>query len=639
MRLRKEKPSQTFSTKKSTTLNLQTRPFAPVDSEESDPIKVKNTSNSAQHHQSENLLQRLIDMPINESRSPINVVQRKKRKHFSRIHSQREISSRQIQAKLNIGEPNDKYEQEADANAAKVVQQINSSPQGGSVQKQESLESENEELQMKPAISKIQRQETIEDEDEELQTKSLVQRRENLNGGEASTDLESSIQSARGGGQSLDPNLQTKMGQAMGADFSGVKVHTDAQSDQLNKSIQAKAFTTGQDVFFRQGAYEPSSRDGQELIAHELTHVVQQNSGKVQRSPLQDIVQRDDTLPVPTVGGYGGDSIEGGGNFLEFLDDAANALKTVRDPNSGMIEKGISGGKALGSLTGTVIAGLKANEIETMTSCLEAMSEGMKIFDAGKEVWEAVRKVDFWNDTKMQTFENVAVVIGKLGDLIIGSTKIANGFVNAMKWTEGRLSSFVKWLPISELIMKGAKFMVSVKKWIVSFINYKQLKVLQGNISDIGKQKQVGYLIDEQWSRLKNGAVPFASTGVDFASETAKYFPSLGINVAIVASLGTVSKAVPLGHKVLTSGYNFARQGWRNLIKNYASSGVAEYLAAIDKADLNSFRDGLTDFVLNERNQPHGMLILESLGLGASVQKMTDPEAKVAIEDAVKDIK
>jgi hypothetical protein len=76
------------------------------------------------------------------------------------------------------------------------------------------------------------------------------------------------------------------MGQAMGADFSGVKVHTDAQSDQLNKSIQAKAFTTGQDVFFRQGAYEPSSQGGQELIAHELTHVVQQNGGgKVQRKP------------------------------------------------------------------------------------------------------------------------------------------------------------------------------------------------------------------------------------------------------------------------------------------------------------------------------------------------------------------
>lgn len=73
------------------------------------------------------------------------------------------------------------------------------------------------------------------------------------------------------------------MGQAMGADFSGVRVHTDARADQLNQSIQAKAFTTGQDLFFRQGAYQPGSREGQALIAHELTHVVQQNRGGVRR--------------------------------------------------------------------------------------------------------------------------------------------------------------------------------------------------------------------------------------------------------------------------------------------------------------------------------------------------------------------
>jgi hypothetical protein len=115
----------------------------------------------------------------------------------------------------------------------------------------------------------------------------LAQRKSSLDGEEASPDLESSIQSARGSGQSLDSNLQAKMGQVMGADFSGVKVHTDSQSDQLNKSIQAKAFTTGQDVFFRQGAYEPNSPVGQELIAHELTHVVQQNGGAIQSSLMQ----------------------------------------------------------------------------------------------------------------------------------------------------------------------------------------------------------------------------------------------------------------------------------------------------------------------------------------------------------------
>jgi hypothetical protein len=116
--------------------------------------------------------------------------------------------------------------------------------------------------------------------------KPLLQRREVVNDGDASEELESSIQQAKGSGQSLDPNLQAKMGQAMGADFSGVKVHTDSQSDQLNQSIQAKAFTTGKDVFFRQGAYEPNSRGGQELIAHELTHVVQQGGGDVMRSHL-----------------------------------------------------------------------------------------------------------------------------------------------------------------------------------------------------------------------------------------------------------------------------------------------------------------------------------------------------------------
>jgi len=118
------------------------------------------------------------------------------------------------------------------------------------------------------------------EEEDELQMKSLVQRRENLGGGEASADLESSIQSARGSGQSLDASLQTKMGQAMGADFSGVKVHTDSHSDRLNKSIQARAFTTGQDIFFRQGSYSPSNTAGQELIAHELTHTIQQGASK-----------------------------------------------------------------------------------------------------------------------------------------------------------------------------------------------------------------------------------------------------------------------------------------------------------------------------------------------------------------------
>jgi hypothetical protein len=73
------------------------------------------------------------------------------------------------------------------------------------------------------------------------------------------------------------------MEQAFQADFSSVKIHTGSQSDQLNRSIQARAFTTGQDIFFRSNEYNPGSTAGQEILAHELTHVIQQNPNRVSR--------------------------------------------------------------------------------------------------------------------------------------------------------------------------------------------------------------------------------------------------------------------------------------------------------------------------------------------------------------------
>lgn len=89
--------------------------------------------------------------------------------------------------------------------------------------------------------------------------------------------VEATIHGARGGGQALAEHTQTQMGQAFGADFSRVRIHTDARSDALNQSLQARAFTTGQDIFFRQGEYNPESSPGQQLLAHELTHVLQQS--------------------------------------------------------------------------------------------------------------------------------------------------------------------------------------------------------------------------------------------------------------------------------------------------------------------------------------------------------------------------
>jgi hypothetical protein len=201
---------------------------------------------------------------------------------FSRIplHSPTTPIQRLIQPQLTIGKAGDKYEQEADRVAADVVNRMHQ-PESEKVQRQE-IE-EDEEVQRKAEIGSIQRQELAEDENK-LQMKPIVQRLAGEGGMTATPDLEASIQQARGSGQPLAENVQKPMEQAFGFDFSRVKVHTNPHSDRLNQSIQAKAFTTGRDIFFRQGAYDPSSRGGQELIAHELTHVVQQTGNAVKKA-------------------------------------------------------------------------------------------------------------------------------------------------------------------------------------------------------------------------------------------------------------------------------------------------------------------------------------------------------------------
>jgi Domain of unknown function (DUF4157) len=167
-----------------------------------------------------------------------------------------------IQPKLAIGALGDKYEREADRMAQQVVQQLNATK-----------------VENTPLEQAVQR-EILPDEEDELQIKSMVQR--SLNSAiPASDGLESAIAQARSSGQPLTDSIRQPMEQAFGADFRGVRVHTDTQADRLNRFIQAKAFTTNQDIFFRRAAYRPEYKDGQELLAHELTHVVQQSNAKI----------------------------------------------------------------------------------------------------------------------------------------------------------------------------------------------------------------------------------------------------------------------------------------------------------------------------------------------------------------------
>jgi uncharacterized protein DUF4157 len=94
-----------------------------------------------------------------------------------------------------------------------------------------------------------------------------------------------------GGGSPLDRDTRSFMESRLGADFSDVRVHTDGKATESARSVQAHAYTVGNDVVFQSDKYAPESDSGQRMLAHELTHVVQQRSGPVAGTPAPGGIQ------------------------------------------------------------------------------------------------------------------------------------------------------------------------------------------------------------------------------------------------------------------------------------------------------------------------------------------------------------
>jgi len=96
------------------------------------------------------------------------------------------------------------------------------------------------------------------------------------------------------GGRPLDEDVRTEMEGRLGADFSGVRVHTDSTAADSAKAVNAQAYTVGRDVVFGAGKFDPGSDSGKHMLAHELTHVVQQASGPVEGTSTGDGVAVSD---------------------------------------------------------------------------------------------------------------------------------------------------------------------------------------------------------------------------------------------------------------------------------------------------------------------------------------------------------
>jgi hypothetical protein len=189
-------------------------------------------------------------------------------------------------SKLSVAAVNDPLEQEADAMADKVMRMPESfvpasfAPAfkaGDEVQRKCAHCEEEEKVQRKPSTS-------------------FIQRKAGKGGVMASDNVTQQINATKGGGGSMDSSTQSFMQSRFGTDFSNVKIHTGDYAVQMSRELNAQAFTVGCDIYFNSGKYNPSTDSGKHLLAHELTHTVQQGGNNSALIQKQDPEKPDKTF-------------------------------------------------------------------------------------------------------------------------------------------------------------------------------------------------------------------------------------------------------------------------------------------------------------------------------------------------------
>lgn len=186
-----------------------------------------------------------------------------------------------IQKKLSVGRVNDSYEVEADYVADRVMRIPDSGTQNfshtGSIVQRKCAHCEEEE--------KIQKKSLGESITPFIQKSSLQSGSES----QAPNHIENQINTTKGSGNSMDHSTKHFMESRFETDFSDVRIHTGSQAVQMSRELNAQAFTVGKDVYFNEGKYSKNSYNGKHLLAHELTHTVQQGGGVMQKK-----IQRQD---------------------------------------------------------------------------------------------------------------------------------------------------------------------------------------------------------------------------------------------------------------------------------------------------------------------------------------------------------
>ncbi|HYH57440.1 MAG TPA: DUF4157 domain-containing protein [Anseongella sp.] len=196
------------------------------------------------------------------------------------------FASPAIQPKLTVNTPGDRYEKEADSMADKVMRMPGAAQP---VQRKcaHCEEEEKKKLRLKPVSETV---------------RPLLQRKAGEAGNSISPQVASSLNAGKGGGRPLPHKTRDWMESRFGTDFSSVKVHTDQRAAGLSRDLNAQAFTHGSSIYFNSGKFAPETAPGKRLLAHELTHVVQQNGAACSKG-IQRTIGDGHDLTSPRMSG------------------------------------------------------------------------------------------------------------------------------------------------------------------------------------------------------------------------------------------------------------------------------------------------------------------------------------------------
>lgn len=190
-----------------------------------------------------------------------------------------------VQAKLVVGSTDDPLESEADRVAASVLRDDSTDAEGGASRPVISADTGAAAASGGDgggACGDDLPAPILDDTDEEEAAASPAIRRKHVGGGASATPLpsiEPQIARSRGGGRPLSEPHRHDFEGRFGFDFGRVRIHADGEADPMSRSLGARAFTAGADIYFRQGEFRPETSAGRLLIAHELTHSIQQSRG------------------------------------------------------------------------------------------------------------------------------------------------------------------------------------------------------------------------------------------------------------------------------------------------------------------------------------------------------------------------